>query len=152
MNAYRFAQNAQAWVDPLGESPFLILVAVALGKALASGALELAAQAAKKWWDDEPIECFDWNDVAIAAVAGLAALGLGKCWQMVNKVRYSRGAIRELNRQLKNARTQNRIMKLHGRIDTHNKQITESVHVMQKQAYITNTAMISKKINGDGEC
>ena len=71
---------------------------------------------------------------------------------MVNKVRYSRGAIRELNRQLKNARTQNRIMKLHGRIDTHNKQITESVHVIQKQAYITNTAMISKKINGDGEC
>ena len=81
-NLYRFAPNTGSWIDPSGNLP--ILIGIALG-AFLGAATDIGIQAIVNHFSDKPLDCINWNSVAVSAVIGgiiptiPGAASAGKC-------------------------------------------------------------------------
>nr|WP_249025298.1 RHS repeat-associated core domain-containing protein [Neisseria canis] len=91
-NLYRFAPNTSSWIDPSGNLP--ILAAIAIG-VLAGAAVDVGFQVAENFLTDKPLDCINWNSVAVSAVIGgiiptiPGAATVGKCAFKVGKNAFS---------------------------------------------------------------
>ena len=81
-NLYAFAPNTGSWIDPSGNLPILVVMAVG---ALMGGAVDIVFQVAGNYLSNKPLDCINWNSVAVsAAIGGIiptipGAATVGKC-------------------------------------------------------------------------
>ena len=81
-NLYTFAPNTGSWIDPSGNLPILVVMAVG---ALMGGAVDIVFQVAGNYLSNKPLDCINWNSVAVsAAIGGIipaipGAATVGKC-------------------------------------------------------------------------
>ena len=108
-NLYTFAPNTQRWIDPSGNLP--ILAAIAVG-ALVGGAVDIGIQVGKNYFEDKPLDCINWNSVAVSAVIGgviptiPGAATAGKCAFGIGKNALSFGKNKLAAKGLRNKYTQ----------------------------------------------